>query len=306
MDPTQINPGRTRLQAVAAEWTIVPLETGVPVAVEGPVSVGRSPDCTICIPDDFVSGNHARLFLEDGALFVEDLGSTNGTWVNGERVQRGALKHGDELRFDRFRYQVRRTSAAPAAPPAAPEAEAPGEGEWWRRSDKGVQGTVMGAFAPRDGRPAGVTQLLAGKVSGPTLVGASAPVRDRRVELRPGMMMIGRNPKCDVTIDEETVSDRHAQLVCEERGSVRIVNLPNTGGTLVNGARVPGGAYLNPGDVVSLGPRVDFVFLAPGGQPAPSERPQPQAGGDAKRVYLIAGIALIVCVLLFVSWVYVF
>ena len=51
-----------------------------------PVTVGRSSDNTIVLEDDYASGNHARFFGQDGQWYVEDLGSTNGTYVEREKV----------------------------------------------------------------------------------------------------------------------------------------------------------------------------------------------------------------------------
>ena len=51
------------------------------------ITIGRAPNCTITIPDDsFVSQLHARVYVLDGNAFAEDLGSTNGSYVNGARL----------------------------------------------------------------------------------------------------------------------------------------------------------------------------------------------------------------------------
>lgn len=50
------------------------------------VLIGRAPSCTLVVDDDYASGRHARIFPHDGRWFVEDLGSTNGTWLGEERV----------------------------------------------------------------------------------------------------------------------------------------------------------------------------------------------------------------------------
>lgn len=51
------------------------------------VTVGRAATCTVCLPSDtYLSQLHARLFTQDGQAYLEDLGSTNGTWLNGERI----------------------------------------------------------------------------------------------------------------------------------------------------------------------------------------------------------------------------
>ncbi len=59
---------------------------GVSIAVHGPVIVGRSPDADIVIAAGYVSGRHARFSLMGQNLFVEDLGSTNGTLVNNQQI----------------------------------------------------------------------------------------------------------------------------------------------------------------------------------------------------------------------------
>lgn len=50
------------------------------------VLIGRSPSCTLVLDDDYASGKHARIFPHDGRWFVEDLGSTNGSWLGDHRV----------------------------------------------------------------------------------------------------------------------------------------------------------------------------------------------------------------------------
>ena len=59
--------------------------TTVPLSAV-PITVGRASDNTIVLADDYASGHHARLFGQDDEWYVEDLGSTNGTWVERTRV----------------------------------------------------------------------------------------------------------------------------------------------------------------------------------------------------------------------------
>ena len=71
----------------------------VPLA-EKPVAVGRGPSNEVALDDDTVSWHHAQLWVEAGSPWVRDLGSRNGTFVNGERIT-GAVKVavGDEVRI---------------------------------------------------------------------------------------------------------------------------------------------------------------------------------------------------------------
>jgi pSer/pThr/pTyr-binding forkhead associated (FHA) protein len=53
---------------------------------EVPVTIGRAQDSTLVLDDDYASGRHARLFPQEGRWFVEDLGSTNGTYLDRQKV----------------------------------------------------------------------------------------------------------------------------------------------------------------------------------------------------------------------------
>jgi pSer/pThr/pTyr-binding forkhead associated (FHA) protein len=53
---------------------------------EAPVTLGRAQDCTIVLDDDYASSRHARIFPRDGQWWVEDLGSTNGTYLDRIRL----------------------------------------------------------------------------------------------------------------------------------------------------------------------------------------------------------------------------
>ncbi len=64
---------------------------------EGRYSVGRKPDNDLVIPDERVSSHHLLLFHEEGRWFVEDLNSTNGTFLNGRRIEKEEVKEGDRI-----------------------------------------------------------------------------------------------------------------------------------------------------------------------------------------------------------------
>ena len=76
----------------------------------GPInSMGRNVNNTIFVEDDFVSSNHAMLTFRGRSWFIEDQGSTNGTYVNGHRIDRPvALSFGDELTIGRVRMRLDR------------------------------------------------------------------------------------------------------------------------------------------------------------------------------------------------------
>lgn len=66
--------------------------------------IGRQADCDISIPSEEISRRHAQVRPTPIGLHVEDLGSSNGTFINGKRVQDGLLKAGEELRLDNIRF----------------------------------------------------------------------------------------------------------------------------------------------------------------------------------------------------------
>lgn len=83
---------------------------GVALPVTAPVVIGRSPGADIVIGDDFVSGRHARVSPIGAEVVLEDLGSTNGTLLNGARIA-GAqtLRPGDTIEIGAVRLTVDRS-----------------------------------------------------------------------------------------------------------------------------------------------------------------------------------------------------
>ena len=78
------------------------------IVVRGPVIVGRSPGADIVIGAGYVSGRHARFSLMGQNLFIEDLGSTNGTSVNGQPIaEPTALKNNDVVNVGDVAIRVR-------------------------------------------------------------------------------------------------------------------------------------------------------------------------------------------------------
>ena len=72
--------------------TIEPQDTqGIEYTLEEEMFLGRDEECEITISDSFTSHRHARIFLEENTLYLEDLTSTNGTFVNGEKIEKPHL-----------------------------------------------------------------------------------------------------------------------------------------------------------------------------------------------------------------------
>jgi pSer/pThr/pTyr-binding forkhead associated (FHA) protein len=68
-----------------------------PLAEGQEIVIGRSSELDMVLVEEMVSRKHARIALSDGVINIEDMGSTNGTFVNGEKVQQGTLREGDRV-----------------------------------------------------------------------------------------------------------------------------------------------------------------------------------------------------------------
>lgn len=104
--------GQRKAGAGAFTLTVVqgPRELrGVTLPVNGPIVIGRSPGADIVVGDDFVSGKHARVSPSGNDAVLEDLGSTNGTVLNGQRISTPqSLRPGDTIDVGAVRIKVDR------------------------------------------------------------------------------------------------------------------------------------------------------------------------------------------------------
>ncbi len=75
----------------------------------GETIIGRATECAVSIDDEFASSLHAKVYQTEGRYYVEDLGSTNGTYVNGRRIHYPTeLRGGDRIRIGRRVMEFRR------------------------------------------------------------------------------------------------------------------------------------------------------------------------------------------------------
>jgi hypothetical protein len=96
-------------------WTVTVVQgprelMNAKVPVTGPVVIGRSPGADIVLGDDFVSGRHARIMPSGDGAIVEDLGSTNGTVLNGQPLTGSrSVRPGDTIEIGSVRLKVDRS-----------------------------------------------------------------------------------------------------------------------------------------------------------------------------------------------------
>src|SRR5438128_5854603 len=95
---------------------LIPVDGGEPIEIiKDMVLVGRREECDLNLEHKSVSKLHCIIVKTDGLLLVRDLGSTNGTRVNGQRVRRAALLPNDQLHIASVKFRI---YLGPGEPPA--------------------------------------------------------------------------------------------------------------------------------------------------------------------------------------------
>jgi hypothetical protein len=104
----RLKDSRVDLPVQSSALRLVPARSGMPGAAlrQRRLTVGRAEDNDLVLPDAEVSRHHARLERGGAGWLLIDLESTNGTWVNGERILQAAIAEGDELAFGQVRFTI--------------------------------------------------------------------------------------------------------------------------------------------------------------------------------------------------------
>ncbi len=196
-------------------------ETGREIPLTETITVGRDPDrANLPIDDPEISSSHASFYVGDTGPAVQDNGSTNGTFVNGQLLNGPhLLANRDQVKIGATVFEVRAAAVqAEAAPP--PQA---------------AQETL--------GRPIPtppVIVFLSGEYAGSEL-----PVS--------GPIVVGRDAVADVVLTQDSeISRRHATF-SPAGGGLTVQDLGSTNGTNVNGYRIDGAVTLSTGDRVDVG-----------------------------------------------------
>src|SRR3954464_15029570 len=96
---------------------LIPVDGGKPIELQKDLTlIGRKEDCDLRLEHKSVSKLHCVIVKTDGLLLLRDLGSTNGTRVNGTRVRRAALLPNDQLGIAHFKFRVCLGPDEPAPP----------------------------------------------------------------------------------------------------------------------------------------------------------------------------------------------
>ena len=201
------------------------------------IVIGRDPNVDLTIPSPAVSRRHARLTREGEGYLLEDLGSSNGTFLNGERLlDRRLLKSGDQVRLGQaitFTYEAPVTAAVQqtvaSSIPAMPD---------------NVMQTMLEKDVSFDDASAGGPPKLLVNVAG----GSS-----QSFPLTNPVLTIGRGGDNDIVIPSPIVSGQHARLE-RVNGDYQLVVLPEAkNAVLYEGRPLEGSRVLHHGDILRIG-----------------------------------------------------
>src|SRR5689334_10048495 len=199
-------------------------------------TIGRDPKSDIVVDEDRVSWQHAVLKLDRGSWVLEDTGSTNGTFVGSQKVQKIILDGETTVRLGHPADgpELTCSTGAPARPATvlASRPVMPASGR------VGSDGPAVAADRP----------AMTG--GGMSTASHREPSVIRRLPTK--VLRIGRAPDNDIVISDLSVSRNHAELRRTASG-YQIVDLDSHNGTFVNGQQI-GSAPLTEGDIVGIGP----------------------------------------------------
>ncbi|HVA50405.1 MAG TPA: FHA domain-containing protein [Pirellulales bacterium] len=244
---------------------------------------GRDPNCDIVIEHAAVSSRHCQLTRLPDGFVLEDLGSSKGTFVNGQRIS-AVVKVGphDQITLG---HDCRLPWPGPTAAPgrvipigraddndvvldypmvSLHHAQLIVNGSQLTLEDlRSSHGTAIGSperkitrapLSPNDVVYFGSLRVPAQRLLAGRLVLGQKP--SLQVKVPVSAIIFGRDPSCDQVLDDPLVSRRHARLIRSEQGYL-IEDLGSTNGTFLNGRRLAEKAPVQPGDRIGLG---DCVF----------------------------------------------
>jgi pSer/pThr/pTyr-binding forkhead associated (FHA) protein len=208
------------------------------------LSVGRKPDNDIVIDNPAVSGHHCRLSLQGGAYFVEDLESTNGTYLNEKRIKKAGLHHNDMVGVAKHSLVFLEDQPAEPAKPPVPEAPPAKDGTMVMSPEQQAKALASAAASVRPEAPkAGVLRVLKGAVDRNEyeLTGLSTYIgKSDRVQVPiKGSGLFGSAPEVAASIHRK--ADGFVLVAVEDR-------YPK-----VNGRAVSGSVLLQEGDIIDCG-----------------------------------------------------
>jgi NHLM bacteriocin system ABC transporter ATP-binding protein len=242
------------LRIVASER---PERAGEEIAINFPMTVGRDESCEIVLDDSSVSRRHARIEPADEGLRVIDLGSGNGVWLGGERIEERILTPGEQFQIGSTVFGCVR-GAEDAPPPVEPAAK--------------TMLMPSPALAPPLPPPAPIPQpesVVLRVVDGGEGIPAGTELTVQKTAT------LGRAVECAIAFVEKDISRAHARLEITPDGLL-LTDLGSMCGTWI-GERKIDKTILKPGDKFRLGLRVELEWVRPADAALPPAAEEPDA-----------------------------
>ena len=219
--------------------------------------VGRDPQSDIVVDEPRVSWRHAILRLEHDRWLLEDVGSTNGTFVGLQRVQRVDITGTCQVRLGHPGSGPLVSCSVAAAPENPATAVVPAAavlpGQQPASGAPPAPGPPPGPDGPRQPWPDAPQQAWRDGPSAPAQrsIGERPPSAIMRLPAR--VLRIGRADDNDVVVSDLSVSRHHAELRKAPQGRYEIVDLGSHNGTYLNGQRITAASPLTESDVIGVG-----------------------------------------------------
>ncbi len=208
----------------------------------GELTIGRTAGNSVLLENPGVSRRHATIRAEGVKVFIEDQGSANGTFVNGQKITAShELKDGDEIQIVKHRL-IYRVPRAPEPPKkAAPTMDA---GKTMM-IDPGSLAAAMSAKGPG---PTPRADTAATPILRPRLILPDL----KKFALESEEVTIGSGAECQIQVSGMFVAKVHARIVPAEKGQFKLTHLGGLAGTRINGERVQE-HVLKHGDEIEIG-----------------------------------------------------
>jgi pSer/pThr/pTyr-binding forkhead associated (FHA) protein len=222
------------------------------------VSIGRSPECGIVIDNPAVSNYHARVFNEEGRMMLEDFGSLNGTFVNGQRVKMVTLKPGDSVAIGKHTIVVTDSNEVRGTAPGG------SNGTSWPTVPK-IDETVMldtkerREFLRQVAAGGESTQVAPGRLKLPTLLVRKGRTDRKEYTLSDKLTVIGKSALATIKLKGWFAPKVAAQITRRDDNSFYIGSAERV--PSLNGTAIAQPSKLSSGDVVEIaGIVLEFVY----------------------------------------------
>lgn len=193
---------------------------------QGSYTIGRVDGNDVVLPSNSVSRTHARIFVSNNKCYIDDLGSANGVFVNGNQIrERTEINNGSKIRIGEYTLYLEYKDQSESA---------------------GTQDVLK-------------TQIVSQGQAGYKIVRIADKFAGEEFMLTDAANTIGRTEDNYILLSDQSISRNHANITILGN-TFSVKDLGSSNGTFVNGKRVNGDTAIQPGDQIRFG-NVSFVFV---------------------------------------------